>query len=93
MASPSPTVFLNGLGSVGADQLNTFVQVVTNFAQLRTFTGLSNMVVCALGQATANDGFQGHFYWNPTSTTPDNNTTVIVPNGAIQGAWIRLTGI
>jgi hypothetical protein len=93
MAAPTPTVSQQGLGVVPADLLNTFVQICANYAQMRTFPGLSNMGVIALGQYIANDGGQGTFYWNPTSVAPDNNSTVIVPTGVTQGAWIRLTSI
>lgn len=93
MTAPNPAVQFAGQGVVSADQFNTFVQTVLNYAQLRTITGLANMVIVAQGTTSPNDGGQGTFYYNATSTTADNNTTVIVPNGATQGAWIRLTGI
>ena len=93
MTAPAPQVQNSGVGTVGADAYNTFVQVVVNYPQLRTFTGLANMVVCALGTSTPNDGGQGHFYFNATSTATDNNSTIIVPYGNVAGAWLRLTGI
>ena len=93
MTAPAPSVQTQGVGVVSADQFNTFVQGVFNYAQLRTLTGQGSMCVCALGTVSPNDGGQGHFYWNSTSTSADNNSTVIVPNSAVQGAWIRLTGI
>jgi hypothetical protein len=93
MTAPYPQVAYSGVGTIGADAYNTFVQVVSSYAQLRTFTGLANMVVCALGTNTPNDGGQGHFYYNATSTATDNNSTVIVPYGSVAGAWLRLTGI
>ena len=93
MTAPAPQIQYAGVGVVGQDAYNTYVQACLNYAQMRTFYGLSNMVICALGTTTPNDGGQGHFYWNATSTAADNNTTVIVPMGSVAGAWLRLTGI
>lgn len=89
--NPLPTVFVTGQGSVNGDMLNTFVQVVQNFAQLRTFSALNDMSVYVLGGAAEGDGLQGQFWWNGYLINPvDNNATVIVPYGNIQGAWLRL---
>lgn len=88
--NPSPAVFYNGQGSVNADQLNTFGQVCQNYAQLRGFTGLSNMLMVVLGETSPGDGGGGLFYYNSTSTATDNNYTVIVPTGNVQGAWLAL---
>jgi hypothetical protein len=94
MAAPANSLAYAGLGVVPADLLNTYVQTVFNYAALRNFPALSNMCVCVLGTVAPNDGGQGHFYYNATSTATDNNSTVIVPNGlAGNGAWLRLTGI
>jgi hypothetical protein len=93
MAPPVPAVQQNGLGSVSDDNLNTFVQACLNYAQMRTFPGVPTMAVLALGTYAPNDGGQGHFYWNATSTSPDNNSTIIVPTGYTVGAWERLTGV
>ena len=62
-----------------------------NYAQLRNFTGLSNMVAEVLGAVSPGDGGQGKYYDSAASTAADNNSTVIVPNGAIQGAWLALS--
>lgn len=89
--NPLPTVFVTGQGSVNGDMLNTFVQVCQNFAQMRTFSALNDMSVYVLGGASEGDGLQGQFWWNGYLINPvDNNTTVIVPYGNIQGAWLRL---
>lgn len=88
--NPSPAVQIAGLGAISADNCNTFLQVIANFAQLRTFTGLNDMAVYVLGGASEGDGLQGNFWFNTTSTATDNGSSVIVPNGAIQGAWLRL---
>lgn len=87
------TVQQVGVGAVSADNYNTYVQVAYNYAFLRQFTALDNMVCCALGTNVPNDGGQGHFYYVSTGSYTDNGTTIIVPYGAISGAWLRLTGI
>ncbi len=92
MTAPFPQTYYSGIGEVGADGLNTFVQIVMTYAQMRSFVGLQNMVVCAIGNAAPNDGGQGHFYFN-FGTYTDNNSTVIVPTGYTGGAWLRLTGV
>ncbi len=90
MAPPLPSVQIQGQGVVSADQLNTYAQTVANFVQLRTFTGLSNMLAIVQGGVSAGDGLGGFFYYSASSVAVDNGTTVIVPNGAIQGAWLKL---
>ena len=90
MAPPLPTVAAQGQGSVGSDQLNTYVQTVQNFAQLRSFAALNDMSVQVLGGASEGDGLQGLFWYDAASTAADNNATVIVPTGNTQGAWLLL---
>ena len=90
MAPPFPTVAQQGQGAVSADQLNTYPQVVQNFAQLRTFVPLNDMVALVLGGAAEGDGDQGLFWYSSTSTVADNGSTVIVPTGNAQGAWLLL---
>jgi hypothetical protein len=90
MSAPAPQVQYAGVGTVGADQYNTFVQVVINYAQLRTITGLQDMAILALGTVSEGDGGQALFYFNSLSTALDNNTTVIAPTGSVQGRWLRL---
>ena len=90
MVAPSPKVQYDGVGSVGADQYNTFPQVVLNFAQLRNFAGLQDMVCLALGTIAENDGGQAFFYYSASSTAADNNSTVIAPSGSVAGRWLRL---
>ena len=85
------TQFQSGIGVVTGDQLNTFEQTCDNVAQLRSFTGKSGMQVYVRGMLVPNDGFQGAFYWNATSTATDNGITVIVPTGTVTGAWLRLS--
>ena len=59
--NPSPFVSIQGQGVVPADLLNTFVQTVTNFAQLRTFTGLTSMLADVQGGVAPGDGLGGRF--------------------------------
>jgi hypothetical protein len=91
MAPPLPTVFAQGQGAVSADNLNTFIQTVLNYAQLRNFPALAGMVAYAQGAATADDGGQGFYYYVTTGNYTDNNSTVIVANGTVQGAWLQLS--
>ena len=93
MTSPLPTVSVQGQGAVSADLLNTFVQTVTNFAMLRAFTGLTNMLADVQGGATPGDGLGGRFWYSAASTASDNGATVIVPTGAIQGAWLKISTV
>lgn len=93
MSSPAQTVFQAGLGSITSDNLNTFVQVVLNLPQLRTFTGLTNMAALVLGAVAPNDGGQAFYYYNASGNYVDNGTTTIVPTGASSGAWLKLTGV
>lgn len=90
MVAPAPQVQYAGVGTVGADQYNTFPQVVLNYDQLRTFTGLGSMVCLALGTSSRNDGGQALFYFDTSSTAADNNSTVIAPSGSATGRWLRL---
>lgn len=80
----------NGIGSVGADNFNTFLQACLNFAQLRTFPGLQNMIVYVLGQNAPDDGLQGPFYYNQLATGVDDNTNIIQPFGVTVGRWLRV---
>ena len=90
MTAPSPQVQYAGVGVVGADQFNSTVQVVLNYAQLRTFPGLNDMACLALGTTSENDGGQAIFYFSAASTAADNNSTVIAPTGSATGRWLRL---
>jgi hypothetical protein len=90
MVAPAPQVQYAGVGVVGADQYNTFIQVVLNYPQLRTFAALNDMVCLALGTTSENDGGQALFYYSASSTASDNNSTVIAPTGSAAGRWLRL---
>lgn len=91
MAAPQNLVALQGQTAISADNFNTVIQWTTNIASLRAFSGaVPIQVAYIVGYSTPNDGGQGHYYWNATSTAPDNGTSVIVPSGVGTGAWIRL---
>jgi hypothetical protein len=90
MPPPFNRYQVQGPGSIGSDDFNTYVQWSTNVASLRGFIGLPGMVVTILGYTTAGDGGQGDFYWNGTATATDDGTDVIVPAGVSIGAWLRL---
>ena len=93
MANPAPANFNNGVGAVSGDNLNTFVQTAVNLAQLRSFTALTNMAALVLGATAPNDGGQAFYYYTSSGSYVDNGTTVIVPYGALAGAWLKLTGV
>src|SRR5687768_7835432 len=47
--------------------------------------------VVLLGWWEPGDGGAGYFYWDPNSTRPGNDGTVVAPNGdPPAGRWIRL---
>lgn len=95
MTIPQLSTYSNGQSSaVTGDQLNTFMQSGINVVGLRSFIGLSGMIVYMSGFTTSGDGGQGAFYWNSTGTGPDDNgITNIVPNGAAQGCWTRIGSV
>lgn len=94
MAVPSNNVQQQGQGVASADQFNTYVQTVLNVAVARNFPAQSNMQMSLQGFTTPGDGGQGLFVWSSTSTASDDGgITAIVPNGATQGAWLRLAGV
>jgi hypothetical protein len=88
--APLLTVYANGQGTVSAGDLLTFEQTCDTLAQLRAFTGVTGLQVFLRGYTAPGDGGQGPFYWSATATGPDNGTTIIVPTGAIVGAWLRI---
>ena len=90
MTAPLLNAAIQGQGTISADNLNTYIQNCTNIAQLRSFVGLPGMCVFIDGSIVQGDGGAGPFYWNTTSTGPDNDSTVIVPQPGVPGAWVRL---
>lgn len=93
MTAPALFVQQPGIGAVSADNLNTYMQTCDNAAQLRAFTGNIGVQVFMRGTSAPNDGGQGTFWWNYTATSPvdDNGVTTIVPYGAGQGCWSRIS--
>lgn len=87
---PNPGVQQQGLGAITADQANTYTQAVSSLAQLRSFSGVGQMLVTLEGYSAVGDGGQGWFVWSASSTGPDDSVNVIVPTGNSQGAWVRL---
>ena len=84
-----PTVAADGVGVVSAGQLNAYELSCYNVGVLRTVVGQTGMTAFLQGTNVPNDGGQGNFYWDYTSTATDNGTSVIRPNGVIYGAWLR----
>lgn len=91
MTAPSLQLYIQGQGSVDADNLNTFGQTCNDVADLRSFIGTVGSQVYMRGYFTPGDGGQGNFYWSSTSTSPDDGgITHIVPAGVTTGGWSRL---
>lgn len=91
MTAPSLQAYVQGQGSVNADNLNTFEQTCNNVADLRAFQGLPGMQVYMRGYIASGDGGQGNFYWDATSTSlDDGGVTHVVPTGLTVGGWVRL---
>jgi hypothetical protein len=89
MVAPVNTSFVQGQGSVGADQLNSFTQTVLTAANLRAWIGVTGNTAFLQGIEAVGDGLGGLFYWDGAATAPDNNLNVIVPTGQFPGAWLR----
>lgn len=67
---------------------NTF----ETFADLRKTLGVKSGSVTVLGKDFINDGNSGTFFWDPTSTAPDDNQNVIQRSGVTTGRWLRAVG-
>ncbi|MGB6501642.1 MAG: hypothetical protein WBG19_09670 [Thermoplasmata archaeon] len=89
MSIPANTVQQDGLGTVTADQYNTYIQVSGFATGLQNFVGVSGMVVYIPGLVTYGDGGQGEFYWNAAGAANDG-TNNIQPNGVSVGCWTRV---
>lgn len=90
MPAPALTRYVQGQGSVSADNLNTFVQSCDTISQLRSFIGVPGIQVYVRGFTVPGDGGQGDFWWDANGTGPDNGIDVVVPTGTASGAWVRL---
>jgi hypothetical protein len=91
MTAPTPQQFIQGQGTVSADNLNTFQQTCSNVTQLRSVIGLPGMQMFTQGLTVPGDGGARIYYWDSTSIGPDNGTTVIVPQSGVTGAWVAMT--
>jgi hypothetical protein len=91
MTAPTPQQFIQGQGTVSADNLNTFQQTCSDISQLRSVIGLPGMQMFTQGSVTPGDGGSRVYYWNQSSVGPDNGTTIIVPQTGVPGAWIAMT--
>lgn len=97
MAVPTNTVQQDGIGTVTADQYNTFLQGsaglngLSNFGSggLQNFVGAQGMVTFVPGLASINDGNQGTFYWNASGNANDGINN-IQPSGVSLGCWTRI---
>lgn len=69
---------------------NISTNTYSNFEELRKIWGSLSSSVIVLGRTNINDGFGGIFYWDTTSTTPDDNTNTIQKIGMSTGRWVRL---
>lgn len=83
-----PTVFAQGIGSVNADELNTFVQTSLTAANLQSLVGVTGMCVFVQGASGPGTGNSQFYYWSASAT---GGTGAIVPSGAVIGAWLPLT--
>lgn len=63
---------------------------VSSIAALKQIIGESNSLVTLLGFHHPNDGGGGQFYYDDSATINPNDGTVIKPEGATVGRWIRL---
>jgi hypothetical protein len=84
---------LNTICHYNGTTWTNYENIVTSIANLRLKSGASNGAKCYLSgySGTPNDGAQGYFYWNATSTDNDNGGTVIQVTGITTGRWIRIT--
>jgi hypothetical protein len=70
---------------------NQGTQTFSTFNDLRKQTGSSNAAVKVLGKDAPSDSFGGIFYYNSSSTSPDDNLNIIQPTGVLTGRWLRLS--
>lgn len=89
MTAPTPTVFVQGVTPVSADNLNSFVTGGLLLANLQSFVGTQGMTVATIGNVAAGDGGQGLWYWNPTGSANDGVNNVAPPAAAV-GCWTRI---
>ena len=89
MTAPSLNVAIQGVGSISADNYNTYEQTCDTAAQLQAFIGTQGIQVYIRGLAAIGDGGQGVFYWNFSGSANDGVNN-IQPSGAALGTWTRI---
>ena len=67
------------------------VQSIGLVTDLRTQNKNLGVLYIATGQTTQGDENGGTFWWNPSSTAPDDGTDVIQVTGVAVGRWVRLS--
>lgn len=89
MAGPSGTLSSNE-GGIGQ---NSYEQTCDVVAQLRGFPDQPKpgLQVYVRGTTSPGDGGQGVFFWNQSSTNPDDGVNYIQTSNVAQGRWQRLT--
>ena len=68
---------------------------LANYAAARQVQGDSAgstgpLLIIVASKATLGDSGQGVFYWSPTSTAPDDNSTVLQVQGVATGRWLKV---
>ena len=91
MTLPSLSVQQTGVGVVSADNYNTYVQSGgSTINNLKSFVGITGIILYVTGTSTISDGGQGFFYWNPSWTGSPDNVNTVQPANVVTGAWIRI---
>jgi hypothetical protein len=72
------------------DGLSTAISSTPTMAALRDLDGGAFTMVQVLGYYAENDGGEGLFYWDSSSTQTDDNGTIIIPDAGGTGRWKRL---
>lgn len=90
MSAPALQQYIQGQGTVSADNLNTFEQTCDTVADLLSFTGVPGQQVYVRGRSAVADGGNGEYYWNAGLTPPGDGFNAVIPAGSVQGGWSRL---
>lgn len=65
------------------------IRVVPAMEDLATRRGGAGETVWLRGYRTPNDGGEGFFTWDPTSTVTGNGGTIVAPDSSVPGRWKR----
>jgi hypothetical protein len=96
-----PAGLLTTLGTAtsgyGADLIANGMRSYDVFSSVRaapapTLSAGQTLVIDCEGASSASDNLGGLFYWNASSTSSDDNSTVLKPNSlstAVAGRWLR----